>query len=252
MSELARGLGDIARGLGFLNKHPRLWGWVIAPALATLVLLAGIGIAGARLLTPLVDRVTGALPEILQGIGSTVVWLLVIVGLGIAAWLLFVALVGVVAGPFCELLSEAVDERLTGRPGPRFSLGGFLRDAAVGVAHGLRRLVVTVCCIVGLFALSFVPVIGTIAALLIGAWLTARGAAYDCYDAVLARRGLAYRDKLGYLARHRSRTFGLGLGVAGMLLVPGLNLVALGIGATGATLAAHDLTRDELPGSQSL
>ena len=43
-----------------------------------------------------------------------------------------------------------------------------------------------------------------------------------------------------YLARHRGRTLGLGATVAGMLLVPGLNLIALGIGAVGATLADLD------------
>jgi uncharacterized protein involved in cysteine biosynthesis len=39
--------------------------------------------------------------------------------------------------------------------------------------------------------------------------------------------------------RHRQRTVGLGATVAVMLLVPGLNLVALGLGAAGATVAAH-------------
>jgi uncharacterized protein involved in cysteine biosynthesis len=88
-------------------------------------------------------------------------------------------------------------------------------------------------------------VIGSIAAVLIGGWLAARGAAYDCYDAVLARRSLSYGDKLAYLARHRQRTFGLGAAVAAMLFVPGLNLIALGVGAAGATVAAHAIERDD-------
>ncbi len=241
MSELANGVHDLARGFGFLRKHPRLWGWVIAPAIATLVLLIAI-IAGVVLLaTPFVDRVTAALPSWLQGIGGSLLWILVVVALGIGAWLVFVALVGVIAGPFCELLSEAVEERLTGRKGPAFSFPRFLREAAIGIGHGLRRLVVALVGIALLFALSFVPVIGTIAAMLLGAWFAARAAAYDAYDGVLSRRGLAYRGKLAYLSRHRSRTLGLGAAVAGMLLVPGLNLVALGLGAVGATLAAHEL-----------
>ena len=65
-------------------------------------------------------------------------------------------------------------------------------------------------------------------------------AAYDCYDAVLSRRDLPYEAKTAYLAARRGRTFGLGAAVAGMLLVPVLNLVALGVGAAGATLAVLD------------
>ncbi len=241
-------MGDIARGLAFLRTHPRLWGWVIAPAIATLVLLIGIIWGVSRLTTPLVERVTSWLPGFLQGIGGTVLWILVIAAMAVGAWLVFVALVGVVAGPFCELLSEAVEQKQTGRPSPKFALGSFLRDALNGIVHGLRRLLVALFCIGCLFALSVIPVIGTILAMVIGGWLAARGAAYDVYDGVLSRRGLAYRDKLAYLKQHRSRTFGLGLGVAGMLLVPGLNLIALGLGTTGATLAALELqTRAVVP-----
>jgi uncharacterized protein involved in cysteine biosynthesis len=84
----------------------------------------------------------------------------------------------------------------------------------------------------------------------LGGWFAASGSAYDCYDAVLARRELAYADKLAYLARYRSRTLGLGAGVAGLLLIPGVNLVAVGVGAAGATLAALELDgRVRAPGA---
>lgn len=89
------------------------------------------------------------------------------------------------------------------------------------------------------FVVGTVPVIGAAAAVVLAAWFTATAAAYDCYDAVFGRRAMAYRDKMAYLARHRGRTLGLGVAVAGMLLVPGLNLVALGLGAAAATVASH-------------
>ena len=86
-------------------------------------------------------------------------------------------------------------------------------------------------------ALGFVPVVGSVAAVAVAVWFAASAASYDCYDAVFGRRMMAYRDKIAYLARHRGRTLGLGLAVAGLLLVPGLNLIALGLGAAGATIA---------------
>lgn len=243
MSDFGSGISDVGRGFRFLTKHKRLWGWVIAPAIVTLVLMVGAVYAVLRLADPIIDKATSWLPGFLQGIAGALVGLVVIVALGFGALLVFVSVAGMIAGPFNELLSEAIEEKVTGKPGPKFSLVGFLRGAAVGVLHGLRRLGVAIIAFVLLFALGFIPIIGTIAATILGVWLASRGAAYDCYDAVLSRRELAYRDKLAFLATHRKRTLGLGLAVVGMLVVPGLNLVALGLGTAGATLASLELVK---------
>ncbi len=244
MQGFARGPDDVMRGYRFLAAHPRLWGWVIAPAVVTLLLLVAAIWGVVAVAGPVVDWVTGWMPDTVESWASWLVWLLVVVALGFGAVLIFVSVAGAVAGPFNELLSEAVERQLTGVRGPRFSPIGFARDAGVGVLHGLRRLLVFLAGAVVLFAIALIPVIGTLAAAAIGFWLAARGASYDCYDAVLARRGLGYHDKLRYLRQHRGRTFGLGATVAGLLLVPGINLVALGLGATGATLAVRELDGD--------
>ena len=252
MSELTTGLHDVGRGFDFVKRHPSLWKWILAPSVITLLLLIAAVVGVAALTEPLVTWVTSHLPSFLASIAGVILTIVVVLGLSLAALLVFVSVAGMVAGPFNELLSEAVEERLTGTPGAPFSLAAFLRGAMLGVLHGLRRVAVSLVGIVLLFALGLIPVIGTIAAGLIGLWLAARGAAYDAYDSVLSRREMAYRDKLAYLDRHRSRSLGLGITIAGMLLVPGLNLVALGLGAVGATLAAHDLeARKTLPAQNS-
>lgn len=232
---------DVGRGFAFLNAHPRLWSWVIAPAVVTLVLLVLLIAVASRILTHVVASLTAHLPSWLEGVASWGLSILVVTALAAGALFVFVAVAGLIAGPFCEMLSEAVDVQLTGREGPPFSRVRFIGELATGIGHSLRRLVVSVIGAIFLFALSFVPVVGTITAVVLGGWFAARAAAYDSYDAVLARRAMAYRDKLAFLRRHRSRTLGLGAAVAGLLLVPGVNLVALGVGAVGATLAANDL-----------
>jgi CysZ protein len=241
MSQLARGVGDVSRGFAFLNSHPRLWGWVIAPALVTALLLAGLIGLGWRMLSGLVAWMTGYLPDWLHDVASWGLSILLVIGLGAAALLVFVAVAGAIAGPFCELLSEAVEEQLTGKQGPPFSLPQFASDAARGLAHSARRLTIAVLGSLFLFAVSLVPLAGTLVAIGVGGWFAARAAAYDSYDAVLSRRSLAYQAKLDFLKAHQRRSLGLGMTVAAMLLVPGLNLVALGVGAVGATLAAHEL-----------
>jgi hypothetical protein len=51
------------------------------------------------------------------------------------------------------------------------------------------------------------------------------------------------RDKVAYLREHRWRTWGLGASVAVFLVIPGLNVVGLAVGAVGATLRSLELER---------
>lgn len=240
MTNLVRGVRDLGRGFEFLNQHPRLWGWVVAPAVATLLVLGGMIALVAMLAAPAVDWIVGWVPFLGEA-ARWLAWLIVIGGLLAGGWLLFARVIGLVAGPLCEVLSEKVEEQLTGKAGEAFSMSRFAGDAVVGVAHSVRRLIAALFALLLVFAISFVPVLGSLAGLGLGGWIAARGAAYDSYDGVLARRRLAYQAKLAFLDAHRARTIGLGAAVAAMLLVPGLNLIALGLGTTAATLAVHEL-----------
>ncbi len=241
MKDVGRGLGDVGKAIDFLKSRPRLWKWLVMPAIATLLVLAGVVVGVITLTDPLVVWVAQHVPSWLETIVSWILRIVVVLGVGIAAMVVFVSVAGMIAGPFNELLSEAVEEELMGTTGPPFALGAFVKDALVGIAHALRRLALSLVWLVLLFALGFVPVVGTIAAFAIGLYVAAAGCAYDSYDAVLARRRMTYAQKQAYLATHRGRSMGLGGAIAGLLLVPFVNLVALGLGATAATLAVHEL-----------
>ncbi|HEX3766509.1 MAG TPA: EI24 domain-containing protein [Kofleriaceae bacterium] len=239
MHEFATGVRDVGRGLAALRAHPALWKWVVAPAAITLVLLVAAVVGIAHAADPAVGWAAAHLPGPLARIAGGVLTVLIIGGLAIAGLLVFTSVAGAVAGPFNEQLSEHLESALTGRPTAAFSLHAFVRGAAASVVHALRRLLAALAGIVLVFAVGLVPVVGTVAALGVAAWFAGTAAAYDCYDAVFGRRAMSYRDKQVYLARHRGRTLGLGLAVAGLLLVPGLNLLALAIGSAGATVADH-------------
>ena len=240
----ADGARDVAAGMRFLRAHPRLWVYVIAPALVTLLLmaLATAGVLAAA--PPLVDAIAGWLPDAIARWSHGLVWALTVIALGFAAILLFVPLVGVIADPFNERLAAEVLTVRTGVARPAVGVAALVRDALVGLLRGLGRLLGAIVGAVLLFALSLVPVIGTIAAAVIAGWLTARGTARDCYEAALGARALERPAIRAFLARHRQRTLGLGATVAGLLVIPGVNLIALGVGTTGATLAALELEAD--------
>lgn len=231
----------MGQGAAYVLARPRLWKWLIAPAIVTLVIFGGAAVAVWASVDSLVGRISDAVPSWLAGLAGVGVTVVVIAGLLAGGLAVFATVAGMIAGPFNEFLSEAIEEELTGVRAPSSGVWGFVTSALRGIAHGLRRLVIFLIGALLLLLLAFIPVIGTIAAVAIGFWIAARAAAYDSYDAVLARRNLPYGAKAEYLAEHRGRTVGLGAAVAALLLVPGVNLVALGLGAAGATLAAHQI-----------
>ncbi|HSN29826.1 MAG TPA: EI24 domain-containing protein [Kofleriaceae bacterium] len=238
MTDFVRGIHDLGRGAHALAARPRLWKWLLAPTAVALVLLAGAVALIWHLVGRVIDWLTAHLPHWLASITGPLLSAAVVVALVIAALLIFVAVAGAIAGPFLEMLSEHLEADLTGIEPPAFSLPRFLHELATSIGHGIRRIAIALLGIAVVFALGFVPVAGPVIALIASGWFAARAAAYDCYDAVLARKGLSYQAKLDYLAAHRARTLGLGAAVAALLLVPFANLIALGLGAAGSTIAA--------------
>jgi CysZ protein len=244
MVQFVRGAGDVARGFRFLSAHPRLWWWVMAPAVITLVFIVGVVWTVLVVSAPLVAMVTGWAPDFMEPFAGALLRVLAVAGLSVVGFLVYVSLSGLFAGPFCELLSEEVEERVTGVPSPPFSLLAFLRGLLLGVVHAARRLAVYLLALgLALAAGSFVPVVGHALGIALAAYFAAHTAAYDCFDSVFGRRLWRYRQKQDFLRAHRGRTFGLGAAVAALLLIPFFNLVALGIGSIGATLAVLDLER---------
>lgn len=232
--ELVLGVSDGLRGAGYLAARPRLWVWVLLPAIAAAVILIFAVGAIATALSPWIAGLAGYLPgSWLDNVLEILLW---IVGL-IASFAIFVSVAALIAAPFNEELSESIEETETGVPGPRFRLWRFLVDLLVGMAHAARRVFVYLVVMGALLVLGFVvPVAGTAAAAVLGFIATARFASYDAFDAIWARRRYRYKQKTAYLRENRWRTLGMGAVVAVLLVIPGINVIGLAIGATSATL----------------
>lgn len=234
------------RGARFLAARPRLWKYILAPAMLALAILVGVIWFVASRAERAITWIVSWLPDFLERWVGGALEIVLVAALAVGGYFVFLALAALVAAPFNEMLSEAVEEEVTGAAGSPFSIATFLRDLALGIAHAARRVIAYLFTIALLFVLGvIVPVVGPIAATVLAAVVSARFAAYDAFDAVWARRGWAYAVKIEYLRRHRARSYGLGGAVAALALVPGLNLIALSIGATAATLSFVDSSRQD-------
>ena len=230
----------------FVADRPRLWRWLAAPALISLVLLAAI----IALAFDLSASWTAALLDF--GPSWLMAWLMPVIKVVLlllflaAGYFAFFAVATLVSSPFNEILSEHVEAELTGREAPKFSWTVFARDLVLGIAHASRRLLGYLLIVIALLAVGFfVPVVGPLASVIIGAVVTIRSAAYDALDAVWARKGWRYREKMEYLRKYRARTLGLGLAVTLLLVVPIVNALALPLGAVAATRLYLDTSTAE-------
>ncbi len=240
LGELAAGVYDGMRGAMYLVRTPRLWLYVLLPAVVAAALLFAVVGSVLALLNAPIAMLGSWLPTWAAG----VLKLLAGIALTIASLAVLISVAAVIAGPFNEMLSESIEERVTGVAGPQFSVIHFVRDLVTGIWHALRRVALyLVVMLLLLVAGIVVPVVGTIIAAVLGALATARFASWDAYDAVWSRRRLRYRDKVAYLRAHRWRTWGLGASVAVVLVIPGLGVIGLAIGAAGATLRSLEVER---------
>jgi CysZ protein len=234
VGDFLRGVLDALHGAAYLVTHPRLWKFVVAPAIVAVILLV---VASGSVLTLLSGPIAALASHLPGAWADTVLKLLAGVVLAIASVVIFLSVASMVAGPFNEMLSESLEERETGVASPPFRLPAFLRDLVVGVAHAARRVAVYLLVMIVLLVVGVaVPVVGSVIAMVLGWIATARFASYDAYDAVWSRQRLRYRDKVQYMRDDRWRTLGLGAATSILLIVPGLNVIGLAIGATGATL----------------
>jgi CysZ protein len=252
MAGFQKGMGDVAWAASMLARTPKLWGFVIAPALiAGLLAVAAIYFLFAPLMG-YADQAVDWLPGFLSFIGGILRLLVLIPLLGIG-YVIFIAATALCTAPFCELLSESVEISMSGKEPPPFSLATLLKDFALGVSHSIRRISSYLLVMAGLLILSFVvPLIGALIFTFGGAWVTMRFTAYDALDAVWARKSIHYKDKMSQLKQVRARAYGIGAVTALLLVVPGLNFVAMPLAAAAATrLHVEELSGAGQPASKA-
>ncbi|GAM00847.1 EI24 domain-containing protein [Sphingomonas parapaucimobilis] len=194
------------------------------------VTLAIFALAGVALWFAMRAALTGWLGA--QADGWSAAFTLVVELL--ALWLAFRAVAVAVVGVFADEIVAAVEARhyphalASGRP------VSFARGTAMGLGSAARVVVVNLI-LLPVYIVLLVTGVGTAAAfLLVNGWLLSR----DLGDMVAAR----HMDRVA-LRRWRKATgparFLLGLAVATLFVVPGLNLLAPVLGASMATHFFH-------------
>lgn len=228
------------RGLRFLLRHPRLFGYVAVPlTINTLLYSLFLWFVGSRF---------GGWVERFVPQGDAWYWTL----LSYLLWVVFGAvlllvviytftLVGtLILAPFNDLLSEKVERAYTGhRIDEPFRLRAFLADLKRSLGAELGRLALWGAGFLVLGALSlFFPPLGTVLTVYSLFFL-----GWEYFDYSMERWHFPFATKRRTAVRNVAAFLSFGAGAALTLLIPLLNFVAIPVCVAGATMLFCDLSR---------
>ncbi len=235
------GLRTPAIGLRFLLANPGLFRYAIVPILLNLLIsLLALAILIAVAVWFLVyfhPRFPGGLWGWILEVAAAVA--AVIVCGGVALGMAFL-LNEVLCGYFRERLARKVDMLLGLRTDQMHEapyldqIVSALVSAAKGAAVGA-----------GLLALNLIPVIGSIAAIVLGGYLGSRSFGREYLEMPMMLRGHDRRRRGEFLAANSGEVLGLGLSLTLLMLVPLLGSLLLAAAAAGVVLLYRQCADDE-------
>jgi len=224
----AAGLLALARGLVFVHRHPRLWGFILAPLLLNAIVFALVAWGTFEwvmgVLPALQEPWPGWIDWLRVGIDAVLPFLMGLVAV-VAAFVTSLLVASIVNAPFYDLLSEKIELIVLARPDLERSWATFVADIGHSVLAALHVAARQAVAMGLLFVLSFTAV-GAPLFVVAGFYFTG----FALADVTLARKMYPARGRVAWAHRHLPLLIGLGLPISFVpLLAP--------FGIAGATLA---------------
>lgn len=175
-------------------------------------------------------------------------WVILSTVLGVALFAvsILVVLLGfvvvglIVASPFNDLLSAAVEERMTGAVHEMEA--SFLVKMALAVKVESRKMLIFVLIEVALLALNFIPGLGQALFVILNLGFISFSMCYEFAGYTLDRRGYDFGDKRKFIATNLGRSMGFGAAVGITLLIPIVHFLFMPVAVAGGTIMAVENT----------
>jgi CysZ protein len=255
-SDYGKGVSTHIRAFEFIGKH-NLWTYFLYP-IALLVILLFFGFWGASgIARQLADFLTAYIPE---DVDTGTAWLdsfmhgllwVVRVAFGFILWIfIFLVVMKVIryavlilCSPMMALLSERVDEIVTGNKYP-FNASQFVKDVLRGILISLRNLFLELLITLGLTLIGWIPVIGwiTIPFLWCISWYFL---GFSMMDYSYERRRMSISQGIRFTRRRKGIAIGNGMIFSFLLSAPFLGLiVAPVLSVVAGTLATLEALKE--------
>jgi CysZ protein len=242
VSDLLAGLAYPFRAIGLINRHRRLWRYIVAPILVNIVVAAllylGLYAGLLRLLESYITVGEG-------GLAAFFFWLvraLLAVTLAVAIGFLLVRFGVLLGSPWYSQLSEELEALLTGHAPPpqRLTFRGVSYDLWRALQFEGKKLLLALSIWLPSLLLLLIPGLGGLLYAAIGITLGATISCLDFFDGPLERRRLGFRAKLALARRLLPASGSFGLAAFGLVSIPLVNLLAIPICVTAGNMLVID------------
>lgn len=228
---IARGAGYLVEGARLLN-HPSLRPFVLIPLAINILIFGSLIAIGLSYMSDLMDWMLSRIPDWLHFI-EWILWPLIGITVSLITGYLFTSVALIVASPFNALLAEKAEELITGRQISSLEgVGAALLAAPKGVLREIRKLLYYIPMALFVLLLSFIPGVGAVAWLLLGAWMMS----IQFVDYPMDNHQLSFAKVKAAVRSRRLSSMGFGGVVALCTGIPLVNFFVVPAAVVGATL----------------
>jgi len=214
--------------------QPGLRKFALVPVSISIVIYAGIAVLAYFYSSEVVDRY---IPK--EGLWAYLEWLiwpLVVIAYLFVMFYSFTIIANLFGAPFNGILAAQVERHLTGRVPPE-SPQAWWREIVPALLGEVQKLLYFVALAVPVLILLLIPginALGSVLWILLGLWFLA----LEYCDYPLGNHGVAPKAQRRKLRERRLSALAFGAGATALMLVPGLQLLAMPALVAGATRLA--------------
>lgn len=247
------GFTSFGSAWSFISKH-NLWAYFTYPVLITVVLLIG----GSAAIIYLSDYLEALIMDLI-GLGGNddggwFGWLrgslnfILNIGLKVVFFFIFMWLqkyiMLIILSPILALLSEKVDEIITGQKYP-FDVNQFIRDVFRGIAIALRNMFIELGFILLCFLISWIPLVGLITAIFLYI-VSCYFYGFSMIDYTSERRRLSVSQSIAFIRANKGFAISNGFLYSLMTMIPYIGtMIAPIVSVVAATLGTYEVLEKE-------
>ncbi len=233
---IAGGFYAFFRSFGVVKEQKGLTGYFIIPFLLNIIILSSIFFFSYYFMKPWLMEIFAGDSWYLNLVRFLIKPLLM--GALFFLTIILYSIVGsIVTSPFNDLLSQKVEEKITGADfNEKFSLTIFISDIVRIASNMIKMLFLIIILNMVLLVINLVPVAGNIIYSVLGFLVTAFFLGFQFFDFPLERRKYRFKEKLRVGIRFKFQVIGLGAAFFIVSFVPLVGFMGLNCGTIGATL----------------
>jgi len=228
-----------------LIRLPGIRRFVILPLLVNILLMGGAFIWLFNRLGQWIPALMSHIPDWLQWL-SYLLWPLTVISIVLVFSYLFSTVANWIAAPFCGLLAEQLEARLTGEPLPDSGWIALMKDFPRIMKREWQKLAYYLPRALGLLLLYFVPGFGQTVApvlwFLFSAWMLS----IQYCDYPFDNHKVSFQQMRAALRQNKTDNMQFGALVSLFTMIPILNLAIMPVAVCGATAMWVDRYRGQL------